>query len=147
MEIKEAITDEEIRDCWKAVQALRTHVKEEEYLERVKKQQKEGYHLMYIRDKISTKVESITGWRTLNQLFCGKTLYVDDLSTLPEGRGKGYAGALLDWVKKYAKENGYETVALDSGYTRNTAHRLYLNKGFDMTCHHFEIRNVQNLKI
>jgi hypothetical protein len=40
-----------------------------------------------------------------------------------------------------AKEKGLKTVALDSGYQRLDAHRLYLNKGFTLNAHHFS-KNV-----
>ena len=35
------------------------------------------------------------------------------------------------------KEKGFELITLDSGHHRHTAHRLYLNKGFEIKSHHF----------
>jgi hypothetical protein len=51
--------------------------------------------------------------------------------------GKGYAGALLDWIFAKAKELHCDQVHLDSGYQRHDAHRLYLKKGMKLACHHF----------
>ncbi|MBS1936158.1 MAG: GNAT family N-acetyltransferase, partial [Bacteroidetes bacterium] len=82
-----------------------------------------------------------TGFRYLQFLYNGKHIYIDDLATLPSSRGKGYAGELLDYVINLAKEKGYKCVTLDSGYQRFDAHRLYLNKGFTLNCHHFS-KNV-----
>jgi GNAT superfamily N-acetyltransferase len=62
---------------------------------------------------------------------------VDDLCTLPEFRGKGYAGALLDYIHQLAKETGKTCVVLDSGFQLHPAHRLYLNKGYVLSAHHF----------
>ncbi|QTE38826.1 GNAT family N-acetyltransferase [Mucilaginibacter gossypii] len=64
-------------------------------------------------------------------------IYVDVLFTFPECRGRGYAGALLDFVAHYAANTGIKSVHLDSGYMLHTAHRLYLNKGYYLACNHF----------
>jgi GNAT superfamily N-acetyltransferase len=74
-------------------------------------------------------------------LYSGKTLYIDDLSTLPEGRGKGYASALLDYVIAEARTLGCTCVTLDSGHNpaRYDAHRLYLSKRFNIVSHHFRL--------
>ncbi len=75
-------------------------------------------------------------------LFRGNYIYIDDLSTLPEYRGKGYAGHLVDWIIDYAQREGYEEVHLDSGVSdaRTDAHRLYLNKRFKVTSLHFALK-------
>ena len=81
------------------------------------------------------------GYRIMNLLYSGKTLYIDDLSTLPEGRAKGYAGALLDFVIDEARKAGCSCVTLDSGHSpaRYDAHRLYLKKRFNIVSHHFRL--------
>ena len=95
----------------------------------------EGYQLAYIEE--NGKAAAAIGFRDMQYLFNGKHFYIDDLSTLPESRGKGYAGKLLDYVIELAKERGYKYVTLDSGYARTDAHRLYLNEGFILASHHF----------
>jgi ribosomal protein S18 acetylase RimI-like enzyme len=45
---------------------------------------------------------SVSG--TFNIYTTGKHFYIDDLSTLPESRGKGYGGMLLDHVIELAKK-------------------------------------------
>ena len=94
-EVSEAIHEEEISACWPVIQHLRGDVEPEDFLQRVRKQQHEGYHLMYVKENATNQVESIAGWRSLNKLFGGKVLYIEDLSTLPQGRGKGHTEALL----------------------------------------------------
>ena len=61
------------------------------------------------------------------------------LSTLPEARGQGHAGALLDWLLAEARARGCDEIHLDSGVQaeRWDAHRLYLNHGYAITSHHF----------
>ena len=86
------------------------------------------------------KAVSAAGYRYQQYLYIGKHYYIDDLVTLESARGGGYAGALLDFIVAQAKEKGYNAVTLDSGHHRSTAHRLYLNKGFVISAHHFEKR-------
>ena len=96
----------------------------------------EGYQLVLIEE--GGKAVSAIGFRYLQSLYSGKHFYIDDLSTLPESRGKGYAGKLVDYVIELAKQKGYDYVTLDSGYQRFDAHKLYLNKGFILASHHFQ---------
>ena len=41
-----------------------------------------------------------------------------------------------DHVKEQTLLRGCAELLLDAGYTRHDAHRSYLRRGFDMTCHH-----------
>lgn len=95
----------------------------------------EGYEAIYVGD--DKLAYSVAGFRTLNFLFSGKTLYIDDLATHSAHRKKGYAALLMDYLKKYAKENGYDNLSLDSGFQRKDAHRLYLNCGLEVASLHF----------
>ena len=85
---------------------------------------------------------AVAVFETGYNLHRGKYVYVDDLSTLPEARGKGYAGQLLDWVIDYARREGFDEVHLDSGVSeaRTDAHRLYLNKRMQVTSLHFALK-------
>lgn len=88
MEIKEALNDDEIVACFPVVMELRPHIKtEEELVEKVQLQREMGFRLMYIKDKETNKIASILGFRITHYLFTGKTLYIDDLCSLPFARG------------------------------------------------------------
>ncbi len=69
----------------------------------------------------------------------GHFVYVDDLSTLPEARRQGHAGALLDWILTEARRLGCDQVHLDSATIpeRFDAHRLYFKHGYVIDAHHF----------
>jgi GNAT superfamily N-acetyltransferase len=135
MEIKIAAAEEDILKCWDVMFVLRPHLIKENFVSIIKEMINEGYTLAFIEE--DAKAAAAVGFRYLQFLYNGKHFYIDDLSTLPEYRGKGYAGKLLDYVIDKAKTNGLKTVTLDSGYQRFDAHRLYLNKGFTLNCHHF----------
>ena len=135
MEIKIARTEKDILKCWDVLLAFRPHLVKETFVSSVQEIIKEGYTLAYIEE--DARAAAAVGFRYLQFLYNGKHFYIDDLSTLPGYRGKGYAGKLLDFVVDKAKANGFKCVTLDSGYQRFDAHRLYLNKGFTLNCHHF----------
>jgi GNAT superfamily N-acetyltransferase len=135
MEIKIAITDNDILKCWDVIRELRPHLEQESFVPLIKEMIREGYVLAYTEQ--DNKAVAAIGFRYLQFLFMGKHIYIDDLSTLPSQRGKGLGSRLLDYVEEKAKAEGYEAITLDSGYQRNAAHKLYLNKGFVLGSHHF----------
>ena len=135
IKVQIAETDEQILKCWDALFALRPHLIEADFLPLIRELQANGYVLAYIESE--GKAAAIIGYRYLHFLFNGKHIYIDDLSTLPETRGKGYASALLNFVKNEARSRGLKTVTLDSGHLRYDAHRLYLNQGYKIMSHHF----------
>jgi GNAT superfamily N-acetyltransferase len=116
---------------------LRPHLEEAAFVPLVKEMMSEGYELAFIEE--NEVAAAAVGYRYEQKLFDGKQIYVDDLTTLEEHRGKGYAGQLLDFVFDLAKKRGYACVTLDSGVGlhRQDAHRLYLNKGFFISSLHF----------
>lgn len=135
MKITQAQTAEDIQKCWDVLFTLRPHLVEKDFVPSVLQMMQEGYQLAFIEE--NGRAAAAIGYRYLWFLYNGKHFYIDDLVTLPEHRGKGYAGALLDFVANEARERGFDTITLDSGHHRFDAHRLYLNKGFNITAHHF----------
>lgn len=135
MTIHFANTPEDIAKCTRVILELRPHLKAETLVSMVQNMIGEGYQLAFIEE--NGEAMSAIGFRYLQFLFCGKHFYIDDLVTLPEARGKGYGGMLLDFVTNLAREKGYGVITLDSGHHRHTAHRLYLNNGFFISSHHF----------
>lgn len=139
--IRYAQSEKEIESCFNVVKVLRPHLVKENFVQQVQEMGQEGYHLLYlaIPENKTDKPVAIAGYRNMHMLYCGKIIYIDDLVTLPEYRGKGYAAHLLDYIHQLAKDTGKTGVHLDSGYQRNDAHRLYLKKGYKLACHHLSI--------
>ena len=74
-----ANTPEQVGRCSSVMRELRPHIKAIDFAARVLQQQKEGYQLAFLEsDRV---VRSVAGFRILNLLFSGRTLYVDDLVT------------------------------------------------------------------
>ncbi|KAA2242564.1 GNAT family N-acetyltransferase [Chitinophaga agrisoli] len=141
-QIKFAQSEKEIGDCWEVVHLLRPHLDNKEaYIRQVKEMKEDGYHMLYIAGAGSScDAAAFAGYRNLHSLHGGRYIYIDDLCTLPAYRGKGYAGALLDYIQQLARETNKTGVVLDSGFQLNDAHRLYLNKGYKLSAHHFSLR-------
>ena len=135
MKIQIARNGHDILKCWDCLMELRPHLLKETFVETVLEMINEGYHLAFIEEE--GRAVAAVGFRYQQFLYNGKHLYIDDLSTLPQSRGRGLGGLLIDYVVSKATEMGLKTVTLDSGYLRHDAHRLYLNKGFTLNCHHF----------
>lgn len=107
--------------AWPALHELRAHLRDEaELVSRVDGVQRaEGYRLAATFE--GDDVAGVAGSRTGHSLSRGHFLYVDDLVTVPEHRGRGHAGALLRWLFDEADRLGCEQVRLDSGTHRHPA--------------------------
>lgn len=136
-EVKVADTDAEIRACFAVMRELRTHLREEDFVARIRRQQQGGYRLAYIDE--GNAVRAVSGFRLLENLASGRVLYVDDLVTLGAERSKGWGAILLDWLIGHARANDCDTLELDSGVQRFGAHRFYLRQRMDIVSHHFRI--------
>ena len=134
-----AESEEQIHRCFPVMAELRPHVVEREFLERVRRQQREsGYQLAFVEE--SGAVRAVAGFRIAEFLAWGRILYVDDLVTASAERSRGSGQALLDWLVARAKANGCAQLHLDSGVQRFDAHRFYLRHRMSITSHHFSLQ-------
>jgi GNAT superfamily N-acetyltransferase len=134
----EVKTEAQIVICREALFAFRPGLQEATYINLILDMiADERFKLVYIPNEDDTKAAAFVGYRTMHMLRTGWIIYIDDLYTGPAYRGKGYAGALLDYVDAEAAKNGITGVHLDSGCTLHDAHRLYLNKRFLLGSIHF----------
>ena len=124
--------------CFEVLRELRPHLTSESFLAQVTRQQTQGYRLAFL--EYDGEVRSVTGYRMLENLAWGRVLYVDDLVTRAADYGGGFASHLFDWLVAQAKLLGCDQFHLDSGVQRFGAHRFYLHKGMDITCHHFAMK-------
>jgi GNAT superfamily N-acetyltransferase len=85
----------------------------------------------------ATEAAAVAGFVVGDKLAWGRHIYIDDLVTRPEHRGRGHAKALLDWVAAEARRLGCAQVHLDSATFRHDAHRRYLTAGYRITSFHF----------
>lgn len=135
LEIHFAQTPEAIRRCFPVMLLLRPQLGEQEFVSRVQVQQAQGFQLVGAED--AGRVVAVAGFRILEVLATGRTLYVDDLVTDDALRSRGYGKAMLDWLQDYAREQDCETFSLDSGTHRQEAHAFYFRERMRVTSFHF----------
>ena len=127
--------------AYSAMRALRSELVDEAgFVHLVDEVQRpEGYRLLGIFDESSPQPSAVAGFRVCHSLSWGRFLYVDDLSTHPAARRRGYARRLLDSLVEEARRLGCGQLHLDSGVglDRADAHRLYLSAGLVISAHHF----------
>ena len=135
--IGHAETDTAILRCFPVMSQLRPHLQECDFVERIRRQQKDGYRLAHL--EADGRIRALAGYRFCEFLAWGRTCYIDDLVTDSSSRSEGFGRALFDWVAARAREAGCEQLHLDSGVQRFDAHRFYLARRMAISCHHFSM--------
>ncbi len=136
--IGRATSAPEIRRVHAVMRELRTHCDDEHaFVRQVQRQMREGYRLAYLESE--GDVKAVAGYRIMEMLFSGRTLYVDDLVTTESGRSSGFGGQLFDWIVGEARREECQALTLDSGVQRFDAHRFYLVKRMKIASHHFSL--------
>ena len=136
--VRTLTTDEEILAARGVKRQLRPQIPEVAYLETVRRMMKtDGYLQAAVFD--GDTVVAVAGYRFMEMLFSGKSLYVDDLNTDETRRSRGHGKLLMDWLKREAKERGCTQLQLDSGVQREQTHRFYFREGLTINCHHFRV--------
>lgn len=136
--IVKATTPEEIARAHSVMQELRPHHSDRDaFVCEVERQIGEGFRLVFLESEGT--VCAVAGYRILQLLFSGRTLYVDDLVTKEGTRSRGFGGELFDWLVEEARREKCTGFALDSGVQRFDAHRFYLRKRMKIAAHHFTL--------
>ncbi|MDP9051392.1 MAG: GNAT family N-acetyltransferase [Acidobacteriota bacterium] len=130
-----AETEKEIARCFRVMAHLRPYLVESEFAGRIRAQQAQGYRLAFLDD--GGDVVAVAGFRVMEMLASGRTLYVDDLVTDEAKRSLGLGKTMLDWLEEYARRAGCETFSLDSGTHRQEAHAFYFRERMRVTSFHF----------
>jgi GNAT superfamily N-acetyltransferase len=104
-------------------------------------QRQHGYQVAFVENE--GEVLCVAGFVMGLKLALGRHLYVDDLVTADAHRSKGAGAAMIAWLKAYARGNGCSQLHLDSGVQRFGAHRFYLRERFEISSHHFALRDLQ----
>lgn len=122
--INELQSQKEILKAFPVMNQLRTHLDEKAYLDLViEAKEKDMYRLFALYDQ--GEIVAVTGFKPMITLYYGRFIWICDLVTDINNRSNGYGGKLLFYVHEWAKENGYQSVALSSGLQRTDAHRFY----------------------
>ncbi|GAB3071276.1 GNAT family N-acetyltransferase [Salinicoccus sesuvii] len=124
LHIAELDTEEEIRLAFPVMHQLRTHLNEPDYVELIKEAKDTDNYVMYALFN-NNRIAAVVGFKPMITLYYGRFVWVCDLVTDVDLRSKGYGEKLLRFVHEWAKQNGYTSVALSSGLSREAAHSFY----------------------
>ena len=132
-----AESDEQIIECFSTISQLRPHLTKENFVEQVRRQQKDNYQLAFI--KVGNQVVAVAGFFISESLAHGKFLYVYDLVVDENVRSKGYGKNIFEWLVDYAKSKDCNVLRLDSGVQRFDAHRFYFRQRMKIASYHFSL--------
>ena len=77
---------------------LRTHLDEDEYLEKIQCMRRSDYRLAAATE--GGRVRCVAGFRIVESLAYGKLLYVDDLVTAENARSESHGERVLHWPRR-----------------------------------------------
>ncbi|MEH1811801.1 MAG: GNAT family N-acetyltransferase [Nostoc sp.] len=137
MSIQLAESDFQILGCFPVISQLRPHLEQDNFVEQVRYQMKEGYQLAFL--EVEQQAVAVAGFRISNCLALGKFLYIDDLVVDELKRSHSYGKQLFQWLIEYARNHDCKHLSLDSGVQRFAAHRFYLMQRMSITSHHFSM--------
>ena len=132
-----AESDEQIIECFSTISQLRPHLKKENFIEQVRRQQQDGNQLAFI--KVKDRVVAVAGFFISESLRYGQFLYVYDLVVDENVRSKGYGRDIFEWLVDYAKSKDCKVLRLDSGVQRFDAHRFYFRQRMKIASYHFSL--------
>ncbi|HTT04563.1 MAG TPA: GNAT family N-acetyltransferase [Steroidobacteraceae bacterium] len=142
MKIRLAESVEDLQRISKVLRQLRPAFDTPALIAQIQEQQRQhGYRVAFVEN--GTEVLCVAGFVTGLKLAWGRYMYVDDLVTADTHRSRGTGAAMIAWLKAYARGIGCHQLHLDSGVQRFGAHRFYLRERFEISSHHFAMRDMQ----
>jgi GNAT superfamily N-acetyltransferase len=127
--------DERLVAVHPVMKELRTDLSEQQFHERYAAGHADGYRLAAVFD--GDECRAAAGYRLFTNFVSGRHLYVDDLVTAKAWRSHGYGRLLNEYLASVARNEGCESVQLDSRTDRSRAHRFYFREGYVITSFHF----------
>lgn len=122
-------------DVFPVLRELRTDLTAEQFSEIYAEGHPQGLRFTAAYDGESCV--AVAGWRLMATTVAGRKLYVDDLVTAADRRGRGTGSALLSELQRRAREAGCTAIDLDSGTAREDAHRFYFRERMSIVSLHF----------
>ncbi|HNQ21895.1 MAG TPA: GNAT family N-acetyltransferase [Phycisphaerae bacterium] len=129
---------EDVSRCYPVMAQLRPQLSHAEFCAQVARQQADGGYELAMLELGGVPV-AVAGYRHLYAVPYHRFLYVDDLVTAAEWRGRGWGATLFDHLVEYARQAGCLEVQLDSGLWRSDAHRFYFRQGMHIAAFHFRL--------
>ncbi|MCX2678434.1 GNAT family N-acetyltransferase [Galbibacter sp. EGI 63066] len=78
-----------------------------------------------------------SGWISI-KLYSGKQLELDNVIIDSSIQSKGLGRQFLSHIEKWAKQNKFKTLELNSYVDNGRSHKFYFNQGFEIIGYHFQ---------
>ena len=117
---------QELKSAYALISQLRPELSLEQYMDLIKAMEPAGYRAVGLFE--DEEIVAYAGFAEQVNLYYGRHIWVYDLVTKEERRGRGYGEALLSHIEAYGKQRELRCVALSSGVKREKTHRFYENK-------------------
>jgi GNAT superfamily N-acetyltransferase len=127
--------DERLAAVFPVMKELRTDLDEREFRRRYEAGHPLGYRLAALFD--GEDCRAAAGYRLFTNFVSGLHMYVDDLVTAEAWRSHGYGRLLNKYLVELARNEGCESIQLDSGVHRRKAHRFYFRERYTISSFHF----------
>ena len=125
MQVRELSSDGEIAAAYPLARELRERIREDTFLDEIRRQQAEGYRLYGGFE--GEQLVSLAGIRRSHTLSRGEHLFVDDLVTAEDARGRGHGAEMMRILAALAAAERIPRIYLDA---RLTAKGFYEGLGF-----------------
>lgn len=130
------LSKEEMPSIFPFIKQLNPQMNEQSFKDLLGKMLTKGYRCAAAFDKEGT-MRGVAGFWELCRFWCGPHIDIDNVVTDEAYRGKGIGKALIAWLEKWARSQGYSFAVLDS-YSHNTdSHRFYYREGYIIRGFHF----------
>lgn len=99
----------------------------------IEKEIEENRHfIIKEEDEIAcTFVLTFNDWIIWKEAAADPAVYLHRIATNPKFRGRSYVKKIIEWAKKYAKENGKDYIRLDTHSGNERINNYYTSCGFD----------------
>lgn len=129
MVISECLSTEQVEAVWPILRQLRPDLDPGRFVERVRRARQGGYRLFAAFD--DERAVGAIGFRMIDDLASGHSLYIDDLVVDEGHRGRGAGRRLMEHAAAIAEAEQCDAIRLVSALHREGAHRFYAALGFD----------------
>jgi len=133
--IKFCEDDNQITAAYPIMAQLRPQLDEAEFFAQIRRLMQTGYRL--VSANLADEVVGVMGYRFLEDLARGRTLYVDDLVVDENHRSQGIGEALMKVAELEAERRDCQTLRLCSNLAREPAHRFYEEFGMEKSSYAF----------
>ena len=128
MQIRE-ITLKELYTVYEVVKQLRENLSYDEFEDLIYDMRHMEYKMIGLFEK--EQLITYAGVAVQTNLYHKRHLYIFDLVTDAAFRSRGYAKAMMEYLRDYAKMAACQNLVLSSGFQREDAHRFYEREGFE----------------